>query len=84
MDTPMASSRAMLSTVAASKPVHAGTGGSIGDNAMASAPESITRTRFGTARLPTSGIAMIMAPMRSMVHSTVPIMPKALSPSAAI
>ena len=67
----------MVSTVAASKPVQSGTGGSSGASAMARVPASTTRTRDGTARVPTMGMAMATAPMRSMVHSTVPIMPKA-------
>ncbi|KAG1384246.1 hypothetical protein G6F60_015051 [Rhizopus arrhizus] len=44
---------------------------------MARVPASTTRTRAGTARVPTIGMAMATAPMRSMVHRTVPIMPLA-------
>src|SRR5690606_11391190 len=81
MTTPTASSRAMVSTAAASNPFHAGTGGRIGASAIDRTSASIARTRAGTERLPTIGMATSIAPMRSITHSTVPMMAKACWPS---
>ncbi len=84
MLTPTASSRAMPSTVAASKQLHARTGGSTGASATDNATASSARTRAGTAREPTIGMAISIAPMRSMTHSVVPMMAKACWPSIII
>src|SRR5690606_23942621 len=84
MVTPTASSRATPSTVAASRPANSGGFGSMGARAMARAPATRTRSRSGTARVPMRGMAISSAPVRSMVHMTVPIMPKACRPSITI
>ncbi|MCW0417155.1 hypothetical protein NB689_002909 [Xanthomonas sacchari] len=84
MLAPTASSRATLSTTAALNPSQSGTGGRIGASAIASVPARITRTRPGTALLPTIGITVNIAPIRSIVHSTAPIIANARDPSTTI
>src|SRR5690606_2696866 len=81
MATPRATSRATLSTIAASKPCQAGGAGSSGDRARLIASAAITRTRAGTARVPITGIAIRSAPTRSATQSRVEIMPNICWPS---